>query len=242
MGKLFLSLLLSLTLAAPAIAANTNTPAGTVRDTIKEQREQMLREIKEAREQSRREIQERREAFKRDFEDRREALRQELEKKREELKTRLQKIADEQKKSAVQKIDAALDALNERRLRHYSAVLEQIEKVLERIDKRIEQAESRGLDVVSVKAAEEAAKTAIAKSREAIKAQAAKTYKATITTEGKLKADVGSARKALHTDLKTVEATVKAAREAVKKAATTLAQIPRVDEPVSPTSTPPATQ
>ena len=112
---------------------------------------------------------------------------------------------------------------------------------MERIDARVAKAEERGLDVSAVKTAEEAAKRAIASAREAVRAQAGKTYTAAVNTEGTLKRDVGSARQALHADLKKVEAVVKAAREAVRKAAVALAQIPRIDEPSSPTSTPPTT-
>lgn len=255
MGKIFLSLLLNLTLVAPALADTTTSPREVkrelrqeirdtkkdVREEIKDKRKEVREEVKETREKAREEIKEKRETFKKDLEVKRDELKKRIETKREELKTRLEKIKDERKKNLVQKIDRSLDALNDRRVRHYTAVLDQIEKVLERIDKRIERAEERGLNVTAVKAAEEAAKVAIAKSREAIKVQASKTYTITIGTEETLRENVRRSRQALHNDLKNVEATVKAAREAVRKTATALAQIPRVDEPVSPTSTPPAT-
>ncbi|MBI2099400.1 hypothetical protein HYT45_03255 [Candidatus Uhrbacteria bacterium] len=241
MGKLFLSLLLSLVLAAPALANNTGAPRQSARETVKQQRRQTLEQIKETRETARKEMRDKREAFKKDFEARQAELKKQIEAKREELKQRLEKIKDERKKNLVQKIDKSLDELNARRLKHYSAVLDQIEKVLERVGKRAERAEERGLDVAAVKSAEEAAKAAIAASREAIKTQAGKTYKIEITTEMGLKQAVQKARQALHADLKKVEETVKAAREAVRKAAVALAQVPRVDEPESPTSTPPTT-
>lgn len=262
MQKIFLSLLLSLVLATPALANNTASPREVkrelrqeirdtkkdVREEIKDKRKEVREEVKEAREKiketrekAREEIKEKRETFKKDLEVKRDELKKRLETKREELKVRLEKIKDERKKNLVQKIDRSLDALNDRRVRHYTAVLDQIEKILERIDKRIERAEERGLNVTAVKAAEETAKVAIARSREAVKVQATKTYTITVGTEETLKENIRRARQALHNDLKNVEATVKAAREAVRKTAVALAQIPRIDEAASPTSTPPST-
>lgn len=255
MEKLFLSLLLSSTLAMPVLANNTASPREVkrelrqerrdskkdAREEIKDQRKEVREQIKETREKAREEIKEKRETFKKELEQKRDELKTRIETKREELKKRLEKIKDERKKNLVQKIDRSLDALNDRRVRHYSAVLDQIEKVLERIDVRVERAEERGLNVSAVKTAEEAAKAAITRSREAIKAQAAKTYAVTVDSEETLRENVRRVRQALHNDLKNVEATVKAAREAVRKTAVTLAQIPRVDESVSSTSTPPAT-
>jgi len=53
---------------------------------------------------------------------------------------------------------------------------------------------------------------------------------------------VGKIRQALYNDLMAVQKTVKAVQEAVRKAATTLAQIPKVDELEIATSTAPASE
>ena len=114
---------------------------------------------------------------------------------------------------------------------------------MEKIGPRTDRAEDRGVDVAAVRAAIEAANTAIAASRSAIEVQAAKTYVIEITGEETLKMNVGKARQALHADLAAVRETVKAAHGAVKKTAVTLAQIPRIDEieqeSVEPTETQP---
>ena len=60
--------------------------------------------------------------------------------------------------------------------------------------------------------------------------KAGKTYSFTVTTEDKLRSDVGAARQALHADLVAVREIVKAARDAVKSAAVALGQVPKVDE------------
>ncbi len=75
-----------------------------------------------------------------------------------------------------------------------------------------------------------------AAARAAIEAQAGKTYSISVTTEQKLKEAAEAARKALHDDLNKVKEAVKAAHEAVRKAAVALAQIPRVDEDAATTT------
>ena len=80
----------------------------------------------------------------------------------------------------------------------------------------------------------EDAEAAIEVARAAVDAQAGETYEVEITDETRLRAEVGKARKELHDDLKAVFDLVKAAREAVREAATTLAQIPRPDDTQSP--------
>ena len=143
----------------------------------------------------------------------------------------------------MEKINQQIEELNDRQLKHFSDVLEKLEKVLEKIGTRTDRAEERGVDVAAVRAAIEAANTAIAASRSAIEVQAAKTYVIEITGEETLKMNVGKARQALHADLAAVRETVKAAHGAVKKTAVTLAQIPRIDEieqeSVEPTETQP---
>ncbi len=110
-----------------------------------------------------------------------------------------------------------------------SQVLYKLEKVLDNIGTRAGKAEANGRDVSAVKTAITDAQNAIATSRTAIQTQAGKTYTIVINTENTLRQDVGQARQALHTDLVKIRDTVKAAYDAVRKAATTLAQIQNVD-------------
>ncbi|MBI2048810.1 MAG: hypothetical protein HYT30_02680, partial [Parcubacteria group bacterium] len=114
------------------------------------------------------------------------------------------------------------------------------------IGSRMEKAEANGRDVSAVKTAIAAAKTAIASARAAIEVQSKKTYDVAISTEDKLRPDVGKAREALRNDLVKVRETVFAARDAVHKAATTLGQVQGVNElevtPAPATTTPPAAQ
>lgn len=197
-------------------------------------------ELQQKREDLKKTMLDKMEAFRNEVNTKREELKKKIETQREELKKKLQKIKDERKRAAVERIEKAIAELNERRIDHFNKAADQIEKVLERITSRVDKAETNSRDVSKVRTAITAAEDSIAKARDAIKAQAGKTYTVTINTEEKLRADVGSARKALHDDLMKVQEAVKAAREAVYQAARTLAEIRGVDELEVPPATAPA--
>lgn len=214
------SLILALPAAAQTVPASA--PAQNIRQA-KADFEAKRMEAKNLMEQKKAE-------FKNKVEAARTELKTRIETKKQELKTRLAKIKDERKKQVVEKIDGQLDELNKRRVDHFSQVLDQIEKVLDKIGSRTAKAKANSRDVSTVETAITEAEKVIAASREAVKTQAGKTYTITITTETALRQDVGKARQALHADLVKVQDSVKAAREAVRKVATTLAQIPNVND------------
>lgn len=232
MNQFLISLIFYLVLA---LSVSAQTPATSTTSTLLQQnilrsREQLKKEFEEKRAEIKNTMEQRRTEFQKNIEAKRVELKTRIEAKRQELKTRLLKIEDERKREVVEKIDTQLDELNKRLLDHYSDVFGKIENILDNIDTRTTKAETNGRDVSAVRTAIAAAESAISASRTAIQAQAGKIYKITISTENALKADVGKTRQTLHNDLVKVRETVKAAREAVRKAAVTLAQIPRVDE------------
>jgi len=157
-------------------------------------------------------------------------VKNQIEARREELKQKLATIRDERKKQTTERIGAELQKLNERITAHFSNVLEKIENALERVNSRADKAEANNRDVRAVRTAISEAETAITDARTAASAQAGKVYTLEVTTEDALRVDVGRARQTLHTDLSAVREKVKAAHEAVRKAAVSLAQIPKVDE------------
>ena len=236
-----------------------------VRGEIKELRQNVREEVKQDRETIKKEFEAKRmevknlmeikkEEFKNKVEAKREEVKSKIEAKKVELKERLTKIKDERKRQVVERIYNQINELNKRRLDHFSAVLEKLEKVLDRISGRSAKAEANGRDISAVKIAITEATNAIALSRTAIQNQAGKVYALIISTstvaitntstssiantESVLKIDVGEIRKALHRDLDSVQKTVKTAQEAIRKAATTLAKIPKVDELEVEISTP----
>ena len=234
-------MLVSLAVTLPVAAQTpTSTRFGEevrdFREKVQETRETFKGEVQQRLEDFRTFNEKTRTDFRAMVEQKRATAQQQLEAKRAELKTRLQTVRDEKKKEIVERIYDKLNDINKNRTDHFSAVVDKIEKVLERVVSRTDKASDRGLDVAGVRTAVEAAKTAIAAARAAIEAQAGKTYSISVTTEQKLKEAAEAARKALHDDLNKVKEAVKAAHEAVRKAAVALAQIPRVDEDAATTT------
>ena len=223
-----------------------------VREEIKNDRGAIRKEFEAKRMEAKNLIESKREEFKNKIEAKRGETKSKIEAKRGELKERLIKIKDERKKQVVEKVYNQVNELNKRRLDHFSAVLEKLEKVLDKISNRTATAEANGRDISAVKTAITEATNAIALSRTAIQNQAGKVYSIVINTSTisaststesvLLRADVGKIRQALHSDLTGVQKTVKTAQEAVRKVATTLAQIPKVDELEVATSTATTTQ
>jgi len=225
MRQALLSVILSLMLIMPAAAQVAPSGAAQARDNLKQ------------------DVQIGREDLKKAIEEKRAQLQSQIEAKRAQLQERLKKIKDERKKAAVEKIDRQLTELNDRMLAHFTDLLKKLENVLGRISSRADKANARGLDVTAVRQAIADADKAIVAAREAVKAQAGKTYSVVVNTEATLKVDVQKARQALHADLKKVSDAVRAAREAVQQAAVKLAQIPKVDEePAAPAQKPSNTQ
>ncbi|MEK7168222.1 MAG: hypothetical protein AAB707_00740 [Patescibacteria group bacterium] len=208
-----------------------------VREEVKQNRETIKKEFEAKRTEAKNLMESKKEEFKNKVEAKREEVKSKIEAKRGELKEKLGKIKDERKKQVVEKVYNQINELNKRRLDHFSAVLEKLEKVLDRISNRAAKAEANGRDISAVKTAITEAANTIALSRTAIQNQAGKVYAPIISTESALKTDIGKIRQALHSDLAGVQETVKTSREAVRKAATILAQIPKVDELEVETST-----
>lgn len=201
-----------------------------VREDVKQGRETIKKEFEAKRIEAKNLLESKKEEFKIKAEAKREEVKSKIEAKKAELKEHLIKIKDERKKQVAERVYNQVNELNKRRLDHFSAVLEKLEKVLDRISNRAAKAEANGVDITAVKTAITEATSAIAASRTAIVNQAGKVYTPVIDTENTLKTDIGKIRQALHNDLVSVEETVKASREAVHKAATILAQIPKVNE------------
>ncbi|OGM99004.1 MAG: hypothetical protein A2915_03525 [Candidatus Yanofskybacteria bacterium RIFCSPLOWO2_01_FULL_41_34] len=230
--------------ASPAVKVKMREQKDQLQKNIKDAKTKVRVEIKDAKaelknttEAVREDIQKRREEFKETVKTKREALKDEIKTKREELKTRLEKIKDVRKKETVERIDQRMDALNEKMVQHFSNVLDKLEEMMVRVSKRADRVSTeRGLDVSEVRLAAEKAITAIALARTAVETQSGKTYTIKVTSESALKVDVGKARQSLGADLVEVRDAVKAAHSAVKDAAVALAQLV-VKPKISPTPT-----
>lgn len=194
------------------------------------EREAFKMQMEQGREKFKMEMEQDREAFKMRIGKEREDLKTKIESEREALKEKLKEIKDTRKADAVGRIGDELNNLNTRRLNHLTEVLNKLDEILVRITTRADKAAANSKDVTAVKSDVDAAKAAIAAARSAIETQSKKIYTVNVTTEQGLKAAVGEARKMLHDDLSAVQDKVKAARDAVYKAAVDLGQVPHVDD------------
>jgi len=238
--KNILALIFSFALVLPAAAQVTSTP-GAIREGIRENIQNIRTEAKQGIQGIRQTMQEQirsaREDFLKTIEAKRAELQTTIQAHRDELKTKLQKIKDERKKMVVERIDQSLTDLNSRMMTHYVNVLNQIDDVLGRVVSRTDKAQANGKDVTAVRTAITNAQNAIAAARAAVAVQVSKVYSMSITSDTTLRSAVGAARQTLHDDLKKVADSVKAARDVVRQAAVSLAQIRGVDELKTPTST-----
>ncbi len=141
---------------------------------------------------------------------RRAEVKGEIEKRHVELKTKLAAFKNKVKAEIAGRIADNLTKLNERLTDQMAAQIDKMKNIMARV--------AAG-DVNGDGAADiAAANTAIADAAAAVTAQAGKTYTVNVTTEAKIKVDVGAARQQLHDDLKVVEDKMQAARQAVRKA------------------------
>ena len=162
-----------------------------------------------------------------------------IERFKEQLRNKLKERINERKQAIVEKIYERINDLNARLTDHYLNVLEHLEKVLERIESRASKAKLNGADISKVEEAIQKAQEAIEKARKAIIEQSKKVYPPPeISGEDTLKEEVGKLRQQFHDDIKAVEKLVKEARDAVKEAAVTLAQIREIDTYEVPVVTP----
>ncbi|GEM_PF-5635545 len=124
--------------------------------------------------------------------------------RREEFKQKMQTIRDERKKKIVERADAKIAEINKRRTDAMTRHLDKMSEILAKV-------KARGGDTT-------AAEAAVAEARSAVVAQAAKIYTITITTENKLKINVGETMKALKADLQAVHQKIVDARKATADA------------------------
>ncbi|MFA6407425.1 MAG: hypothetical protein WCV80_01825 [Candidatus Paceibacterota bacterium] len=212
---------------------------GTVRASIKESATGTIRELQQRREEFKATVEIKREGFKQELETKREEAKKQMEVKREEAKKQIEAIKDTNKKEAVKRVDTNLSDTNTRMTNQFTKNLDQMDSVVLNIISRADKAEVHGLGIESVRTAIATAQKAITDARALVIAQASKTYTVTIQDPNAPRVDVQNMRDALKKDLKAVQDGVRAAHDAIRVSATTLAQIPRINETdVTPTSSP----
>lgn len=141
------------------------------------------------------------------------------------LQAKLAKIKDAAKRTATEKADADIAALNKQTTDQLLSALDQITSVLNRAIAKTNELQLQGKNISSVQLKVTAAQNAIASARTKVQAQAAKTYSINVTTDAKLKGAVQAVRNSLRVDLMAAQAAVKAARKAMQDTLTALANV-----------------
>ena len=174
-------------------------------------------------------IQEKRDLFKKEIAVSKEAIASSSAAVKAKFKADLSKIKDEWKKEKVENIGENLIELNTKITTKSSENINKIEEVLIAIESRADKATANGVNVLSVRSLITMAEVAIADARAAIIVQTAKTYIVTINSDAKVKTSVQTSRNLLKADIDAMNAKIKAAHAATKKAANTLKAIPKVN-------------
>ena len=165
--------------------------------------------------------------------------------KRADFQEKLSGMSDERKKSLIQRIDAKLTELNNRRTTHMLNALTRLEAILAKIQEEAEVVKAGGATTTTLDAAITEAQAALTTAKEAVMAQQAKDYAIELTTEAQARATVGKSVSGLQADLRTTRQAVIAAKQAVKNAAMELAKLrpvptaqttPTVTETLTPTA------
>lgn len=205
----------------PPLGDNPNLMTEEQREKFQELKQQKAQEREEFREEN----QQKREDWQNKMVENREQAKNQLMANREALRAKLQAIKNEKKQNAVLNVSDNIEKINEKATDRLSNLVGNIEKVLNNIQTRVDKAKTDGLDITSVEIEINKAKAAISEAKDAISAQSGKTYTINVTNEKTLKEVVKTVRDTFHADIKAVQEKVKAAHEAVRNSAKTLASI-----------------
>lgn len=151
--------------------------------------------------------------------------------KRAEFTERVAEISDEAKKNAVERINTALQKINENRTIRWANALDKLSSVLERIKTAVSSLEGNGADTTSINGLITTAEATIASAIVSVETQAEKDYIIEITDETTLGQAVRSVVQQFKQDLKTTLTSVASARDAVRQAARALASISTPSNP-----------
>lgn len=145
---------------------------------------------------------------------------------RAEFKEKMSELKDERKKNIIEKLDTRFAAVNKKATDHFTQVLDRMSAVLAKIKTKAVEAKAAGRrDTATLDADIVIAENLISSAKFEITQQADKEYVITLSTEDKLRMDVGKTASSLHADLRDVHKTVIEAKQAVMKAASDLAQL-----------------
>ena len=181
----------------------------------------------------------------------RQSAQEKIKQKQENLQKKVAEIKDVKKKEAANKILEQFNRINRVQTDHFSQILNRFDVILQKIKSRAEKATSAGKDLTAAKQAIQKAEQSIKIAREAVIAQAAKTYTIDSSVIAGAAADEGKnsivsklrekfkeLRKQMFDDLAALrDGAMKTARGDVHGVAQALTKVPNVDKEPSANST-----
>lgn len=187
----------------------------TVRERLREEREEALEKRQEELEKIR---------------ERREEAVETRERKQDEFQLKLQTIKDERKQKIVENLAERIVSMNNRWADHWGNVLGRLSDILIKISLRTDTLATSGKEVGGVQIAITKAQEAISVAQKAVSDQAVMSYDIEISTEDTLGEVVSGSLGDFHDDLKETQELVKAARDAVKEALDSLRDVEVANE------------
>jgi hypothetical protein len=157
----------------------------------------------------------RREAMQQSIEARKSMAETSSRERRENFLQKVAEIQDERKRRIVTNLSSRLSAVNDRWVTHWVAVLTRFEDILEKMTVRADVLANEGHNVAQIKSAIGEASLAISEAKESVRAQAGKVYVIDIQEETTIGQSVQTLTSIFRSDLKETLGYVRAAREAM---------------------------
>ncbi len=140
------------------------------------------------------------------------------------LKDRLQAFQDKKKAALVQLVSDLLEKINAQRTKMMMQHLTTMSNIVSKLESRVAQVATEGKDTTAATSSISDAKVKIQAAKVAVTSQQGKEYVIEASSEAKIKDEVMTVRKSLHTDLKAVHMLVVDARKSVADAIETAAK------------------
>lgn len=134
------------------------------------------------------------------------------------LKAKLNAFKDKKKAATAERVNVNLNRINQNQTDQMLKHLGQMSGILDKLETRVNSATPDIKNPAVAKTAIVASRTSIASATAAVKAQAAKDYTITVTSESTVKKDAEASRNKLRTDLLDVRKQVIAAKQSVSNA------------------------
>lgn len=163
-------------------------------------------------------VQQRIETQKENVENRIAAMKEQIASREAALKAKLQAFKDKKKAQIADRVNTALNRINENQTTQMKRHLGTMTTILDKLEVRVNQAAPDIKDPAAAKAAIASARAAISTASAAVTAQSEKDYTITVTSESKIGVDAKTQRDKLHTDLQAARKLVIDAKQAVANA------------------------